>query len=247
MPSNLNQWRQLLRDLGFTDSEANIYLLSLEMGPSPVQELARRADVSRVTTYTVIESLMKEGLMSTVQKGKKTLYAAESPDRLVSYMHTRIRGLESTLRDVETSVEQLKLLQRGEKPVVKLFEGPEALKAIQDDLLQSKPKMICEFINLDELNAIYPQKDLEAFRQKLSSSTKAEGYYVVKTKNRYQSSNPNANHKFVDEGFNFSGDILSYGNKVALSTFNGKQISVLVESAELAKTVQELIRHTVSK
>src|SRR5438552_3905136 len=67
-------WEKLLRSLGFTESEAKIYLLSLEMGATPVQDLAKKAKVSRVTTYTVIESLMADGLMSTVQKGKKNLY-----------------------------------------------------------------------------------------------------------------------------------------------------------------------------
>ena len=39
----------------------------------------------------------------------------------------------------------------------------------------------------------------------------------------------------------------SYGNKVAPpSTFNGKQISVLVESAELAKTVQTELIHSLT-
>lgn len=240
MPSNLNQWRQLLRDLGFTDSEASIYLLSLEMGPSPVQELARRADVSRVTTYTVIESLMKEGLMSTVQKGKKTLYAAESPDRLVSYMHTRIRGLESTLRDVETSVEQLKLLQRGEKPVVKLFEGPEALKAIQDDILQTKPKEIHEFGNYDEIRAIYSREDLAPFKQKLAGlRSKVKAVYGSATMKPTAVGTDSAVRHLANT--DFKGDVLVYNDKIAVSTFSGKQISVLIESAEIARTLRALI------
>ena len=90
---------------------------------------------------------------------------------------------------------------------MKLFEGPKR-RAIKTTCSKTSLQDDLQFINLDEAHVIYPQKDLEAFRQKLSSSTKAEGYYVVKTKNRYQSSNPNANHKFVDEGFNFSGDII---------------------------------------
>ncbi|HEX9113717.1 MAG TPA: helix-turn-helix domain-containing protein, partial [Nitrospirota bacterium] len=62
------QWNTLLRSLGFTDSESKIYLISLEMGPSSVQDIAKKADVSRVTTYAVIESLAKHGLMSTLEK-----------------------------------------------------------------------------------------------------------------------------------------------------------------------------------
>ena len=46
----MTQWNNLLKTLGFTESEAKIYLISLEMGPASVQDLARKAKVSRVTT-----------------------------------------------------------------------------------------------------------------------------------------------------------------------------------------------------
>ena len=98
------QWNTLLKSLGFTDSEARIYLLSLETGPSSVQDLAKKAKVSRVTTYAVIESLKKHGLMSSVEKGKKTLYTAENPERLVSYVQSRMQVMQNTLREVESAI-----------------------------------------------------------------------------------------------------------------------------------------------
>ena len=80
------QWEKLLRSLGFNESEAKLYLVSLEMGPSPVQDIAKKAKVSRVTAYAAIEKLNEFGLMSTAQRNKKHLYAAESPERLVSFV-----------------------------------------------------------------------------------------------------------------------------------------------------------------
>ncbi|MCR4278313.1 MAG: hypothetical protein NUV81_00175 [bacterium] len=237
----MNNWKSTLRSLGFTESETNIYLASLKEGPSAVQDLAQRANVSRVTAYGAIESLMKSGLMSTMRKGKKTLYTAESPERLVAFVQTRVGDMEATLRDMKSSIDDLKLMQRGEKPVVKLFEGREALKALQDDVVSAKPKQIDEFGNLDEILNVYTREDLQEFYKKLNKlKPRMRGFYralrePVKTRN--------GESKVVHlpiKNADFGGDIFVYGSTVAFSTFRGKQISVLIESQELADTFRAL-------
>lgn len=106
------QWEKLLRSSGFNESEANLYLTSLEMGPSPVQEIAKKAKVSRVTAYAAIEKLNEFGLMSTVQRNKKHLYAVESPERLVSFVSGRIQEMRATFEEIKDSVSELKLMAR---------------------------------------------------------------------------------------------------------------------------------------
>lgn len=237
-PANhMTNWKKLLKSLGFTDSEAEIYLASLEMGPASVQDIAKKAGVSRVTTYAVIESLSERGLMSTVEKGKKNLFVAESPERLVSFVNTRVKQMETTLKEVEGSLSDLKLIQKGEKPIVKLFEGPEALKAIQDDVLRSKPKEIDEFGNFDEITDIHPTEELTKFDDQLQRiNPRVRCIYYSKKYEPKPSKNVEVK-KLSPDTMEFKGDVIRYNNKLALSTFGGKkQISVLIESEELAKT-----------
>lgn len=235
------QWNSLLKSLGFTDSEAKIYLLSLESGPSPVQDLAKKAKVSRVTTYAVIESLTERGLMSHVQKGKKTLYAAESPERLVSFVQTRLKSMESTLKEVETLIGELKLIQRGEKPVVKMFEGKEGLKAIQDDVLATNPEEVFEFTNDDALRSYLPREEQEHFLRELQQrNTKVKA--ILTSSQTFQPKPHSSVHQISEKTFSFFGDITIYNNKVALTTFQGNNFSVLIESEILAKTMKELFR-----
>ncbi len=53
----MSRWEKLLKTLGFTDSESRVYLVSLEMGEATVQDLAKKADISRVTAYAVIDMI----------------------------------------------------------------------------------------------------------------------------------------------------------------------------------------------
>ncbi len=241
MPSQ--EWIKQLRSLNFTDSEAAIYLTALEQGEVTAQDLARLADVSRVTAYAAIERLQEMGLMSTVTKGKKHFFAAESPDRLVSLVRDRMQKMEAELLSLRSKVQDLKLLQRADKPVVRLFEGPEALRAIQDDFLMTKPKSFVEFANLDEIREVYKTREVlrSFYKQVQKIDTKGRALYL-------SNQEPASNETYLKAiplptTIAFPGDVFIYGNKIALSTFRGKHISVLVESEDLAVTLRALFDH----
>ncbi len=243
----MTQWKKLLKTLGFTDSEAVLYLASIEMGPAPVQDLARRAKVSRVTTYAVIESLSERGLMSSVEKGKKKLFVAESPERLVSFVHGRVTEMQATLKEVEGTLNELKLMQKGEKPVVKLFEGREALKAIEDDLLATKPEMVQEFGNVDAIKQLYPLEMRQEFFREFGK-LKTKRHLIYLTKDKSVSGDEKQHIKvYPATEKEFFGDIFIYENKVALSTLRGKQISILIESQDIADTLRALFEHSWKK
>ncbi len=235
----MEHWGKLLNSLGFTDSEAAIYLLSLEMGAASVQNLARKAKVSRVTTYAVIESLASHGLMSSVQKGKKKFYAAESPERLLSYVRKRLEGMETTLREVEQLLPHLKLLQRGEKPVVKLLEGKEGIEALQVDLTETAPKSIDEICNRSAIGEIFTAQDLQPFRSKLDSMGVIGRMIYSGTPQGGTRKGTSIKH-IVQSPIPFTGDVMIYGSRVALATFKGRLIVVIIESEELAQTMRAL-------
>lgn len=235
----MTNWDKLLKTLGFTESESKVYLLALELGPSPVQDIARKAGVSRMTTYTAIEVLTDRGLMSSVQKGKKMVYMAESPDRLVSFVQGKIHDIETKMREVKESVDELKLKQRGERPAVKLLEGVEGLKSLMEDILKTSPKETQEFFNAKSISEVFSHADLMPFKQKLANITaKGRAMYSGDIKIPLRS---NVESKQVPpDALPFNGDIFIYKDKVALSTFHGKLITVIIESSEIAKTVQTL-------
>ena len=236
----MTQWRKLLKSLGFTDSEANIYLVSLEMGPASVQDLAKKANVSRVTTYAVIETLMKNGLMSTVQKGKKNMFVAESPERLISHVQSKVETMKATLQEVSASLHELKLVQRGEKPVVKMFEGEEAIRVMQEDVLNTQPKEIYEFENLDDARNATPPDIVESHGQKVNRF-KPNAKLVYKAESgEVKPYNTNLKSIRLDSKLDFHGGISIYGNKVSLVSYSQKPICVIIESKNIADTMRAL-------
>jgi sugar-specific transcriptional regulator TrmB len=105
------------------------------MGPSTAQHLAAKAIVTRPTTYIVIESLTKQGLMSSVQRGKKKYFVAGKPAELA-------RVIEAKKRDIAESDSALKKIVAmldnaggaGIKVPLVVYEGDDAMGLVREDL-----------------------------------------------------------------------------------------------------------------
>jgi sugar-specific transcriptional regulator TrmB len=233
-------WTKLLQALGFSGSESAVYLASLELGPSPVQIIAKKAGVSRVTTYAVIQHLSKEGLMSSVTKGKKQYYTAEAPERLLSATRGRIDRMQTTLNEFKSSLEELKLLQAGEKPAVKFFEGVEGIRATIDEILAAKADTGYEIANRDEIIATIPKSVLQHFRSELDRrKIRFKGIYLSKP---FTPRNLQGVKIVSQKDYAFHGGLLAFGNKLVMTSFKGKVIGIVVDSKELANTFVEIFK-----
>ena len=60
-----------LRKLGLAEKEVKVYLTGLELGPTSVQKISVAANLTRPTTYEIIEKLEAKGLFSEIKEKKK--------------------------------------------------------------------------------------------------------------------------------------------------------------------------------
>lgn len=143
-----------LVDLGLSEKEAKVYISALQLGASPVQKIAQKANVNRATTYTNIDALMKMGLMSSYKEGKKCFFYSEPPEKIVYILIKKQQELlERKERELELVIPQLKALQvrLHSTPVVRYFDGREGVKALVKDVFQSAKEN-------EEFRIIYPMK-----------------------------------------------------------------------------------------
>ncbi len=114
-----------LKDIGLDETEAQIYLTSLSLGPTTVLKIARSSYIKRTTVYGVIESLQSKGLMRIELKGLKQLYVAENPEKLEAILDNRKREFSAKLPDFMA----LYKLEGGES-TIKYYTGLKAMKRI---------------------------------------------------------------------------------------------------------------------
>lgn len=238
----MTKWEKYFQLLGITDSETKIYLAVLKSGPDTVQNIAKAVGLSRVTVYAAIEALTKHGLMTSVEKGKKQFYAAEPPERIVTLAENKTSQMQTIIKEIKENIQDLKLVQSGDKPVVKMYEGIEAFAAIQDDVIKSKSEELCEFGNIDEINRVYPygyEHQKHYYDQLAKMKTNRKLIFISKEKKPH-SIETNKTIKYLPDNIKFYGDIFFYGDKVWLSNFKDRQVTVMIQSREIRETIQSM-------
>lgn len=229
-----------LKHIGLSENEAKVYLAMLELGPSPVLEIAAKAGINRPTAYVQIESLKKMGLVSTQTKGKKQLFIAEDPDQLEILLTEEEKELEHKKDELTTLLPNLKVLfdLAEEKPLVRYFEGLEGIKKVQNEFLHTKSKQIYSISFRDDLYTAIPNQG-EYVKERVRKKIRSKFIY---SSTKGPLSNVSDKELLVEsrfippERFPKGADITIFDNKVAIASLHGKVMCTVIEHNDIAKS-----------
>jgi sugar-specific transcriptional regulator TrmB len=130
---------QLLKQLGLSDKEIQIYLAILQHGKATPVEIARATKINRSTVYNLAGVLAEKGIVSEDLGGKTKYLVARPPKDLSSLINKEKKKLD----------EKEKLVQ----------EAIKELQAFTKDTKYSIPKIV--FIGDDDLeNYLYKQSPI---------------------------------------------------------------------------------------
>lgn len=231
----------LLVSAGLLPSEAKVYIAGRELGPSTAQHIAEKAKISRTATYEALELLKGRGLFSASSTGKKNLFVAEDPERLVSHLKNEEQRIQTTLKDVARSVDALRLLSGGIQPIMRVYEGDEALKAYFDHVASVNPKEWLEMTNADDIHK-YIDPEMLAFARKSIEKIPPHRLQVI-YRGVGKSLKKGVRFAKMDSSFGeFHGNIAIYEKYIAFVTYIGKSIVVIIESKALAETMRVMFK-----
>jgi sugar-specific transcriptional regulator TrmB len=230
---------KLFTSLGLSKTETQVYLASFELGPTSVQEIAKKARISRTAAYEAIESLQKRSLLSTFVRGKKRFFSAEEPERALKHFKDSVSDMSARLDDFSRVLPEMKLLAGGERPIVRFYEGREAIFALFNDLAQSAPKRLDEVSNMADLYEFLDTDYVKEVR-KVVDPSKMQTRILHRGEVKHEKRAYVEYAQLPDDLGNFHGDIWVYGNRVAFVAFVGKVMAVIIESEPFADTARVL-------
>jgi len=88
---------------GLTDGESKVYLSLLRLGPSTTGPVTDTSGVSRSKIYTILERLMRKGLVTFTIKGKTRHYHVTPPEQLITY----VRRQQDELGRIEQTIKKI--------------------------------------------------------------------------------------------------------------------------------------------
>lgn len=231
-----------LKKLGLSDKEAKVYVAALEIGAATADQLAKQAKLNRSTTYVQLQELMQFGLMSTYKKGKKTFFAPESPHNLTHIIERRHRELDEQERLLESFVPELltRFKTAGVRPVVRSFEGKQGLITMRNEVLKASNKDIHILIAYGHIGNLLSAAELADFTEKRIHNKIFSHVLYTKDGKDLEVDDLQELRRVAADKFPFESDIYIFDNKVALTSFNGEVMGVIIESTSIANTMRSM-------
>jgi sugar-specific transcriptional regulator TrmB len=229
-PTPTNHILKYLKQLDFSEVEANLYLVLLKSGPKTVAELAQATNINRTAAYAYINSLLQKGIIAKV-RGKRNKITANQPADLrhiVEQKANEVKNLEKTLpliiKSLTTSIPQPDNNSNSE---MKYYKGKTGVKTIYDEALQATE--LRSYFNAIDAEKIFPE-NIRLFKQAIDNNPYMEIYEIVeKSPESMQQIKygywPNRHvFKFLPDDIKLtSNDILIYDGKVAIINIGDKQ------------------------
>jgi len=136
------QYVELLRGIGLTDSEIKVYLALLELGESSKGPIVEKSGVASSKIYELLGKLTEKGLVSTVIKSGVKYYESAPASRILDYMRDKEKKLveqEEELKKIIPYLESRRLVEMVGTEV-QVFKGMKGAETAFNDILKELKK-----------------------------------------------------------------------------------------------------------
>jgi sugar-specific transcriptional regulator TrmB len=130
---------QTLGELGLDRRQVQIYQSLHKLGPASIRDVAAEAGINRGSTYETLKQLVTKGLVSYFPKGRRRVFQAEDPERLLSLGESKQQALAQAMEELRKDIiPSLKQARPEFSPGnVRFYEGDDGVELVLRDILNS--------------------------------------------------------------------------------------------------------------
>lgn len=228
---------QVLKQIGLNEKQASVYLALLELGTATVHPISTKAGIKRPTTYLILDELQQKGMVSVVPRAKKALYAAESPEKLITDLNKKQELVKRFMPNMLALYNAKK-----DKPEVLLFEGKEAVAEVYERILKAKQvDFFCTIADIATTFPDYPVKIMRTAMQgnmkfrELLSQNRGDIEYAKKMEH-----GENYQHRFLPTGMKLLTDNVLFDGRVVFFSYQPYIFAVQISSRGIYESLRAL-------
>jgi sugar-specific transcriptional regulator TrmB len=245
-----NNIENALQTLGITANSQKLFKILLERGPMRASSLAKASSIRRELTYRALEELENAGLIKKIDpKNGVALFQTIHPELIVKKLKESTAHIESVQHVLETSMATLVgAYNKGVGlPAVEFKEGEEGLAYLYNDVIETgEPvklirspldvrhpdikKMINDHRNRQIKHKIHTEMVSSVTNPKL---TYAE--VLARDKKHLVT-----RHLLPRNMLQIPAQIMIYGEKVAITSFDGEIVTTIIENKAIETTFRTL-------
>lgn len=128
-----------LTQLGLDNRQIQVYSALHKLGPASIRAVAADAGINRGSTYETLKQLVAMGLVNYLPRGRRRVFQAEDPDRLLSLGESQQQALEQAMEDLRKEIiPALRQSRTAFSPGnVRFYEGDDGVELVLRDILDS--------------------------------------------------------------------------------------------------------------
>ncbi len=233
--------KTVLNELGLSQKESQILLALYALKKATVAALARHSKLPRTTIYTALGKLLERQMVVRAKVGKRELWEAVTPKRLLALKQEQINQLKSIIPELEQLVALPEVVERSS---VVQYKGARGLQRVYD--------MILELGSGERVLGFEGGRSSEKKMQVLSAEYSRSWHTSVKRKRiilevavsetlldlikkspqeMQEAAHGRASiiYMLPDEVMNFDSDILVFGHHVAIVTPKNFSATVITD------------------
>lgn len=234
----------VLQSVGFDDKQSQLYLAGLQLGTAPASDYAKMTDLNRVTSYNLLEEMVRRGYFTVVKKVRAKWYAPVSPEYVALEARKNVQSLERALPELR-SMQSAKY----RKPQVRFYEGWEGVRHVYEDTLAAETELL-NFANSAVVRKFWPNYDEEYVSERVKTGIRLRGIAPDDDAGRKVHGEDEEKLREIRlvpaEDFDFRNEINIYDHKVAICSFDSglkgdkDMFGVIIESKEVAETQRQI-------
>lgn len=233
-----------LEEIGLNEKEARVYIAVLELGQGSASDIAKKSGVNRATTYFTLENLMKAGLVSASNEGKKQMFIPEDPAQIENIIIKQQRELEQKKRGLKNVVNELNTINSAsvKKPIVKYYLGKEGIIRMASTSFDEveNEEMWLAFSKEERDKLISENENAKLIQKRIGRSVKSNVIYNSDSET-LESNKTSLRIKINNKKYPLPADIAVFGDKIRLTSFRD-QIGIIIENKDIAKTLKSVFK-----
>ncbi len=227
----------LIKNIGLTNGEADVYLALLELGLSTTGGITKQAGISSSKVYEVLQKLISKGLVSYVMENNIHYYSATPAERLISLLDEKKMEIEKGKSLIEEIVPVLENRRRQQKtPEAVIYRGRKGALIVLDEVIEAGKKGL-------EVVGFGTQDYPDYFPAQINEYVKIAKKFKFKERllfgEGFKSPNKTAKIRFLPKHFSMPVRTIVYGNKVALVDFKDPMTTIIIEKQSVADSYKD--------
>ena len=226
----------ILKKVGLSDKEINVYLTLLRSGSATAGELSKITKLHRTHVYDLLDSLEKKGLVGFIIKERRKYFQCSPPEKFLQLLKDKQEELKKSEKGIISLIGQLNKLAAYSQGrlLASIYTGIPGFKTVLDDMLNTKE---------DYMVLGYTQKTIKTLkhtlvtfqRKRIELKLKRRMLMSPKLKGQQTTKLPLQEIRYLPEKYHIPMGIIIYGTKVCLVIVDEDYMCILVDNKKINK------------